>query len=139
MNRSMVDAIAAESFSLLCTRRQAASFSGRYPDLDLPKAYRCRPEATGRAWRGSGLFRFGADEGTKPMCDQIGLEFPDDQAEHEGATEAMGEMARDFLPQAGSPKNITMWVRNQQGKPVLQVALTFTAAPARRGSTAAPE
>ncbi|HEV7255940.1 MAG TPA: hydratase [Mesorhizobium sp.] len=36
----MVDAIAAEAFSLLGTGRQTASFSPRYPDLDLPLAYK---------------------------------------------------------------------------------------------------
>jgi hypothetical protein len=68
---------------------------------------------------------FDTDDGDKAFRDEIGSELPDDQAARNEASHALAELARDYIPSGVPQKNVTMWVRNEQGEPVLQLALSF--------------
>ncbi len=41
----------------------------------------------------------------------------------------MGELAKDYLPGGDPQKNITMWIRNEKGEAILQLAMTFAIRP----------
>lgn len=60
-----------------------------------------------------------------PIRDDEGLEFANAQAARDEASRAMADLAKDYLPGGEPQKNITMWVRNERGEPVLQLALSF--------------
>lgn len=68
---------------------------------------------------------FDTDDGRLAVRDDEGLQFPDDQAARDEASRAMADLAKDYLPGGEAQKNITMWVRNERGEPVLQLALSF--------------
>ncbi|WP_172122088.1 hypothetical protein [Devosia sp. 919] len=68
---------------------------------------------------------FDTDDGTELLRDNEGSELADEQAARDEASLTMAELAKEYI--AGSPlqKNVTMWVRNEQGEAVLQLSLTF--------------
>jgi hypothetical protein len=69
---------------------------------------------------------FDTDDGLRRDADDIGVELADDQAARDAGARALGEMAREYLPRSSEPqKNITIWVRNEAGEAILQLALTF--------------
>jgi hypothetical protein len=69
------------------------------------------------------------DDGETLFCDEVGLKLADDQAARDQGSTAMGEMAKEYLPGGPPQKNITMWVRNEQGQAVLQLSLSFAVQP----------
>ena len=70
---------------------------------------------------------FDTDDGTTRRDDDEGTELVDDQAARDEAVQAMAEMASEYLPRTSEPqKNITMWVRNEAGDTILQLALSFS-------------
>ena len=78
------------------------------------------------------LYFFNADNGGH-FVDSDGIEFADDDAARDAAIQGMADLAREQAPRNGErQKNITMWVLNEKGETVLQLALSFAA---RRGPT----
>lgn len=71
------------------------------------------------------LYFFDTDSGKTAVHDEIGTELPDEQAARDEAAETLAAMARDYIPGAEQQANITMWVRNADGTPLLQMALSF--------------
>jgi hypothetical protein len=70
---------------------------------------------------------FDIDAGTQRYDDELGTELADDQAARDEATRAMAEMAGDYLPgSTQAQQDITMWVRNEEGDTILQLALSFS-------------
>jgi hypothetical protein len=69
------------------------------------------------------------DDGKKLLRDEVGLEFANDQAARDEGTRAIVEMASDYLPSPEPQKNITMWVRNAGGTPLLQLSISFAIQP----------
>ena len=72
---------------------------------------------------------FDIDDGVFATRDEDGLELPDDQAARNEASRALAEMARRYIPNDEPQKNIIMWVRDESGEPLLQLALTFAVKP----------
>ena len=68
---------------------------------------------------------FDTDDGMSPMRDEIGLELTNDQAARDEASRALAELAQDYTPGAAPQKNVTMWVRGENGEALLQLSLTF--------------
>lgn len=68
---------------------------------------------------------FDTDDGEILFRDEIGLELADDQAARDQGSTALGELAKEYLPGGAPQKNITMWVRNEEGQAVLQLSLSF--------------
>jgi hypothetical protein len=58
---------------------------------------------------------FDTDDGEARFRDEDGLEFSDDQA----------ELALQYVPSDVPQRNLTMWVRREDGEPLLQLAMTF--------------
>lgn len=72
---------------------------------------------------------FDIDAGATQYHDQIGLELADEQAARDEASRALAELAKEYLPGGEPQKNITMWVRNEDGSALLQLALSFAIQP----------
>ena len=70
-------------------------------------------------------FYFDVDDGDKLYRDEIGSELASVQAARDEASRAVAELARDYLPSADPQKNITMWVRNEDGSALLSLSLSF--------------
>ena len=68
---------------------------------------------------------FDTDTGHKLFRDEEGSELPDDQEARDLAALSIGEMARDYLPGDEPQKNITMWVRNENCEPVMELTMRF--------------
>ncbi len=75
------------------------------------------------------LYFFDTDDGTNSLHDTVGTECADDQAARDVGARAMGELAKDYLPGGDPQKNITMWIRNEKGEAILQLAMTFAIRP----------
>jgi hypothetical protein len=71
------------------------------------------------------LYFFDTDDGATLFRDEIGLEFANDQEARDQASAALGELAKEYLPGGPPQKNLTMWVRNEQGHAVLQLCFSF--------------
>jgi hypothetical protein len=71
------------------------------------------------------LYYFDTDEGETLFRDEVGLDLPDDQAARDQGSTAMGEIAKEYLPGGPPQKNITMWIRNEQGDAVMQMSFSF--------------
>lgn len=74
-------------------------------------------------------YYFDTDDGTELFRDELGLDLADDQAARDEGTRAMGDMARDYLRSGPPQKNIAIWVRDEQGNALLQLALNFAIRP----------
>ncbi|HZY67449.1 MAG TPA: hypothetical protein VFE52_02610 [Devosia sp.] len=75
------------------------------------------------------LYFFDTDDGTHVFRDEIGLELDDDQAARDEGARALAELAREYIPGGEPQKNITMWVRNADGTPLLQLSISFAVKP----------
>lgn len=70
------------------------------------------------------------DDGANIHRDEEGSDLPDDQAALDEATCTMAEMAREHLPRSKEPqRNLTLWVRDDEGRAILHLALTFAVKP----------
>jgi hypothetical protein len=72
---------------------------------------------------------FDTDDGVTQFRDEIGLDLQDDQAARNEASRALAQLAQEYVPSEVPQKNITMWVRTADGKPLLQLSLTFAVQP----------
>jgi hypothetical protein len=72
---------------------------------------------------------FDTDNGTELFRDEEGSELANDQAARDEASLSMAELAKEFIPGGAPQKNVTMWVRNEQGEAVLQLSLNFAIQP----------
>jgi hypothetical protein len=72
------------------------------------------------------MFYFDFDDGTNLLRDDIGLELADEQAARDEGARALGEIAKEYVPTDVPQKNISAWVRNEEGEVICQVALSFT-------------
>ncbi|WP_127753241.1 hypothetical protein [Devosia sp. 1566] len=72
---------------------------------------------------------FDTDDGTVLFRDEEGSELANDQAARDEASLSMAELAKEFIPGGAPQKNVTMWVRNEQGEAVLQLSLNFAIQP----------
>lgn len=70
-------------------------------------------------------FFFDVDDGTTLLRDEEGTELANEHAARDEATRAMGKMARDYLPKGAPQQTIIMCVRDEEGQPILQLALCF--------------
>jgi hypothetical protein len=68
---------------------------------------------------------FDTDDGEARFRDEDGLEFSDDQAARDEASRALAELALQYVPSDVPQRNLTMWVRREDGEPLLQLAMTF--------------
>ena len=75
-------------------------------------------------------YYFDSDDGQTTFRDEVGSDLADDQAARNEATLTLAEMAKHYIPGEAPQKNLTMWVRNEQGEALLQVALSFAIRPA---------
>ncbi|WP_172122419.1 MULTISPECIES: hypothetical protein [unclassified Devosia] len=75
------------------------------------------------------LYFFDTDDGDVLFRDEIGSDLASDHAARDEASSALAELAKDHIPGAYPQKNITMWVRNEEGEPILQLALSFAIRP----------
>lgn len=76
------------------------------------------------------LYYFDTDNGTKTYRDDIGSELPDEQAARDEATSVLMEMAKYYLPGRPDPqRNVSIWVRDSDGRPILHLTLTFAVKP----------
>jgi len=71
------------------------------------------------------VFFFDTDDGQTTFRDDVGTELPDQEAARDEASHALAELAKEYLPGGAPQKNITMWVRDQNGEAVMQLALSF--------------
>jgi len=71
------------------------------------------------------LYYFDTDDGDTKFRDETGLELVDAQKARDEASRALAELAREYVPSALGQKNVTMWVRDETGEPLLQLSLTF--------------
>ena len=74
---------------------------------------------------------FDTDDGETLFRDELGPDLRDEHAARDEAASALAELAKDHIPGANPQKNITMWVRNEAGEPILQLALSFAIRPVR--------
>ena len=73
---------------------------------------------------------FDIDDGETPYRDDVGIELKDDQAARDEAARALGELAKEYIPQSATPqKNITMWVRSEDGTALLSLSFSFAIQP----------
>lgn len=75
------------------------------------------------------LYFFDTDDGTERFRDDVGTVCADDQAARNEASHALAELAREFIPGNGPQKNMTMWVRNADGSPLLELSISFAIKP----------
>lgn len=68
---------------------------------------------------------FDTDDGQTQFRDEVGLVFSDDQVARDEASRALAEIALEYVPRPVPQRNITMWVRSEDGQPLLQLAMTF--------------
>ncbi|WP_127753264.1 hypothetical protein [Devosia sp. 1566] len=71
------------------------------------------------------MYFFDIANGETRIRDDLGSELTDDQAARNEASLTLAELAKDYIPGGAPQKNITMWVRNEQDKAVLQLSLSF--------------
>lgn len=71
---------------------------------------------------------FDTDDGSIHFRDDVGVELANDLAARDQASVAMGEIAKEQLPGARR-KDVTMWVRGEDGQQLLQLAFTFAVQP----------
>jgi hypothetical protein len=68
---------------------------------------------------------FDTDDGATLFRDDIGSDLADDQAARDEGALTIAELAKSFIPGGPPQKNITMWVRNEEGDAVMQLAMSF--------------
>ena len=68
---------------------------------------------------------FDTDDGKTLFRDEIGSEFADDQKARDEGSRALAEMAQEYVPGGDPQKNITMWVRSENGEALLQMSISF--------------
>jgi hypothetical protein len=68
---------------------------------------------------------FDTDDGATQFRDELGLELSDDQAARDEASRALAELALEYVPGGAPQKNLTMWVRDERGEPLLQLSMSF--------------
>jgi hypothetical protein len=71
------------------------------------------------------LYFFDTDDGSTLFRDEEGTELADDQAARDEGSRAITEIAREYIPGDAPQKNITMWVRSENGTALLQMSVTF--------------
>lgn len=79
------------------------------------------------------MFYFDVNDGELLQRDDIGSEFADERAARQEATCTLAEMAKSYVPCAMQHRDITMWVRNEVGEAICQVAMTFAVRDVPRG------
>jgi hypothetical protein len=74
---------------------------------------------------------FDTDDGEKVHCDDEGLDFADDQRARDEASRALAQMASRYIPRETPQRDVMMWVRDEDGELILQLAMTFAIKPLR--------
>ena len=70
-------------------------------------------------------FFFDVDDGSFHE-DTEGTSLRDEEAALAEGVKALAEMGRDLLPSSSPPRNLTMWVRDERGQRLLELAVTLT-------------
>ncbi|MDB5624069.1 MAG: hypothetical protein JWR39_2632 [Devosia sp.] len=70
-------------------------------------------------------FFFDVDDGQFHE-DTEGTSLRDEEAALEEAVKALAEMARDLIPTSSPPSSITMWVRDEAGKRLMELAVSLS-------------
>lgn len=71
------------------------------------------------------IYFFDVDDGSETTRDEDGRELSNDDAARDHGARALAHLARDHIPTNVPQKNITMWVRSEDGEPLLQLSLSF--------------
>jgi hypothetical protein len=72
---------------------------------------------------------FDTDDGAELFHDEVGVELRDDQAARDQGSRALAELAKDYIVGGPPQKNISMWVRREDGAALLQLSLSFAVQP----------
>ena len=62
------------------------------------------------------------------ICDDIGTEFPDDEAMRQGAMRTLAEIAQHEIPTDGDAHAMTVFVRDEADRPVYTATLGYEGA-----------
>lgn len=68
---------------------------------------------------------FDIHDGDEPHTDMVGADLTDDKAAREQATRTMGDLAKEYLPNDGAHRRITIAVRRRDGSTLLDETLAF--------------
>jgi hypothetical protein len=75
------------------------------------------------------FYFFDTDDGAELIRDEIGVELADDQAARNEGARAIAELAKEYVAGGPPQKNITMWVRKEDGTALMQLSMSFAIQP----------
>ena len=70
---------------------------------------------------------FDVQDGDRLQMDDTGTEFPNADLAHHAAVLALGELAKDVLHRGSDQRTLIMRVREEQGRTVSDLTLSFEA------------
>jgi hypothetical protein len=111
-----------------CRLSESTIYSGLVGELVIDwKAHRCRqPPAAANAELGNmPLFFFDIGDGKELFRDELGTDLADEQTARDDAALTLAEFARERIPDGSADKDISMWVRDETGAPILHLSLCF--------------
>ena len=74
-------------------------------------------------------YYFDFHDGVEVSLDQEGTELSDMQAARDEATETLLSIAKDALPPSGKARELSIRVRDEQGKHLLAISLGYSEEP----------
>ncbi len=74
-------------------------------------------------------YYFDFHDGAEVTMDDEGTELPDMQAARDEATETLLSVAKDALPPNGKARQLSIRVRDEQGKHLLAISLGYSEEP----------